>query len=168
MWRKLLVLAGACCLSFMLSAQNKSSNKKQPYTDIFETLSKTPANSGKVVIKQDPKMKSLMKKKLSVNDEKTYVTFSGYRVQVYMGNLPKKSKTEALEREKKIKDKYPDVTSYLTFSSPFWKLRLGDFRVQTDAMVFAQKLLADFPEMTGEVFVVDDVARDTRLEKPSK
>lgn len=161
------MLAGACCLSLTLSAQNKASNKK-PYTDIFETLSQTPANSGKVTIKQDPKMKSLMKKKLSANDEKTYVTFSGYRVQVYMGNLPKKSKVEALEREKKIKEKYPDVTSYLTFSSPFWKLRLGDFRVQTDAMVFAQKILTDFPDMNGEVFVVDDVARDTRLEKSGK
>lgn len=165
MWHKFLLLTAACGLSLSLCAQSaKPSNKKQ-YTDVFETLAKTPAGGGKVVIKQDPKMKSLMRKKLALNDEKAYVTFSGYRVQVYMGNLPKKSKVEAMEREKKIKTKYPDVTSYLTFSSPFWKLRLGDFRVQTEAMVFAQNILSEFPEMTGEVFVVDDVARDVRLEK---
>ncbi len=165
MWHKFLLLTAACGLCLSLCAQSAKSSNKKPYTDVFETLSKTPAGGGKVVIKQDPKMKSLMRKKLALNDEKAYVTFSGYRVQVYMGNLPKKSKVEAMEREKKIKAKYPDVTSYLTFSSPFWKLRLGDFRVQTEAMVFAQNILSEFPEMTGEVFVVDDIARDVRLEK---
>lgn len=164
MWHKILLFAGLFCISLSsMGAQNAKPSKKA-YTDMFENLSKTPANSGKVVIKQDPKLKVLLNDKISANDDKAFATFSGYRVQVYMGNLPRKSKVEALEREKKIKEKYPDVSSYLMFSSPFWKLRLGDFRIQTDAMVFAQKLLTDFPEMQGEVVVVDDVTRDTRFE----
>lgn len=164
MWYKLLILTTFCFWGISAQAQSNKSAGKKPNVDIFETLSKTPENGGKVVVKQDPKMKSLLKGKVAANDDKAFVTFSGYRVQVYMGNLPKKSKVEALEREKKIKEKYEGVTSYLTFASPFWKLRLGDFRLQTDAMVFAQSILSDFPEMSGEVVVVDDVIRDTRLE----
>lgn len=162
MWYKFLILISVCLWGASASAQTKIAGK--PYTDVFETLAKQPENGGKVVVKQDAKMKALLKGKISANNDKAFVTFSGYRVQVYMGNLPKKSKVEALEREKKIKDKYEGVSSYLTFASPFWKLRIGDFRQQTEAMVFAQKILSDFPEMTGEVVVVDDVIRDTRLE----
>ncbi len=163
MWYKFLLLISVCLWGASASAQTTKTVGK-PYTDVFETLAKQPENGGKVVVKQDAKMKALLKEKISANNDKAFVTFSGYRVQVYMGNLPKKSKVEALEREKKIKDKYEGVSSYLTFASPFWKLRIGDFRQQTEAMVFAQKILSDFPEMTGEVVVVDDVIRDTRLE----
>lgn len=164
MWQRILILLGVSLLSLSVSAQNAKSSGKKAYTDVFETLSKKPENGGTVVVKQDPKMKSLFNQKVSANDGKAFVTFSGYRVQVYMGNLPKQSKVEAMEREKKIKEKYEGVNSYLTFASPFWKLRVGDFRQQTEAMVFAQKILTDFPEMNGEVVVVDDVIRDTRLE----
>ncbi len=164
MWYKFLILITLCLGTVTAQAQTAKSAGKKPYVDVFESLSKNSGNNGKVVVKQDAKLKSLLNTKVSANDDKAYVTFSGYRVQVYMGNLPKTSKLEALEREKKIKNKYEDVSSYLTFASPFWKLRFGDFRLQTDAMVFAQKILSDFPEMMGEVVVVDDVIRDTRLE----
>lgn len=164
MWQKFLILISAAMMTLSAGAQSAKPVAKKPYVDVFETLSKKTDNGGKVVVKQDPKMKALLKEKISANNDKAYVTFSGYRVQVYMGNLPKKSKVEAMEREKKIKEKYEGVSSYLTFASPFWKLRCGDFRQQTDAMVFAQKVLSDFPEMAGEVVVVDDVIRDVRFE----
>jgi hypothetical protein len=92
--------------------------------------------------------------------------FTGYRIQVYMGNNQKKSKSEALKREEMIKEKYPDLPAYLSFVSPFWRLRIGDFRTHTEALVSMRELLTDFPELKGQVYVVkDDETRDLLLEE---
>ena len=89
----------------------KSTNEE----DIFESLSKKTEGQGTVVIRQDAKMRVLMDKKISETEDKQYITYLGYRVQVYMGNNQKKSKSDAQEREKKIKEKYPELSSYLSF-----------------------------------------------------
>ena len=149
-----------------LMAQSSSKMKKTNEEDIFDALAKKTSLQGKVTVTQDPKMSVLLDKKIAENEDKQYITFLGYRVQVYMGNNQKKSKDEALAREKKILDKYPELTSYLSFASPFWKLRVGDFRTHTDALVLCKQLLADFPEMSGEIYIVrDDETRDLTLEK---
>lgn len=150
--------------SMSLFAQTKPA-KQTNKEDIFEVLSVTKAGQGNVRISQNPNMLVLMDKKIAENEEKQHITFLGYRVQVYMGNNQKKSKTDAMEREKKIKEKYPELTSYLSFASPFWKLRVGDFRTQTDALVLTKQLKSDFPEFAGEIYIVrDEETRDLSLE----
>jgi len=157
-----LVIASFVCVASYSQAKGPKQTNEE---DIFECLSKKNIGEGNVVIVQDPKMNVLMDKKIAENEDKQYITFLGYRVQVYMGNNQKLSKTAAMEREKKIKAKYPELTSYLTFSSPFWKLRVGDFRTHTDALVFSKQLLAEFPEMQGDVCIVrDEETRDMSLE----
>lgn len=160
------VISMATSVSMTMAQTTTKTLKKTNEEDIFDALAKKNSWQGKVVVNQDPKMSVLLDKKIAENEDKQYITFLGYRVQVYMGNNQKKSKTEALEREKKILEKYPELTSYLSFASPFWKLRVGDFRTHTDALVLCKQLLAAFPEMSGEIYIVrDDETRDLTLEK---
>ncbi len=166
MVRKLFFSIIISFVSFAAFSQTTKIVKHTNEEDIFESLTKKEIGKGSVSISQDPKMSVLLDKKIAENEEKQYVTYLGYRVQVYMGNNQKQSKSIALEREKKIKDKYPELSSYLTFSSPFWKLRVGDFRTHTDALVLLKQLVSDYPELTGDICIVrDEETRDLSLEE---
>lgn len=145
----------------------KNQSKKVETVDIFDELKRQGVTGqGKVLINQNAKLQILLDKKITEAEEKPFITFVGYRIQVYMGNNQKKSKTEALKREEMIKEKYPDLPAYLSFVSPFWRLRVGDFRTHTDALVGMRALLTDFPELKGQIYVVkDDETRDLLLEE---
>jgi len=41
--------------------------------------------------------------------------------------------------------KYPDVGTYLTFKTPNYKVRIGDFRTKLDAQRFLNEIIADYP-----------------------
>ena len=125
-------------------------------SNIQTELSATRAGEGKVQVVQEACVTSLMNKKKSEWENKTQLTFNGYRVQVYMGNRQRTSKTEAESRENRIKAKFPEYNTYISFSSPFWKLRVGDFRYHADALVFAQKLKSAFFDMSEDIYVVRD------------
>jgi hypothetical protein len=134
--------------------------------DILETLEKKTGGEGNVTIHQDPRMTILLDKKVESTENKKNIYVSGYRIQVYLGNNHKKSKDEAFEREKGVKDKFPDLNTYVTYTSPFWRLRVGDFRNHADALVVAKQLRSAFPEISKEISVVrDDEVRDHELEK---
>jgi hypothetical protein len=138
----------------------------QKHPDIFETLSQKAEGQGSVTIHQNAGMNVLFDKKNTENEGKKHIYISGYRVQVYMENSQKQSKAGAFEREKYIREKFPDLATYVTFTSPFWRLRVGDFRTHTDAMVLLKSLKTEFPDMSAEMSIVrDDEVRDTELEK---
>ena len=63
----------------------------------------------------------------------------GYRVQVYAG--PKASgKQVALKYEKKIKEAFPGISTYVRFVQPRWTCRVGDFRTRADAQRFLESV----------------------------
>lgn len=174
----LLLSVGGLSVLCPASAQSKNAKTTKSVTantqkvvnqDVFETLSKKEVGQGSVYISQHPNMKVLLDKKLKETETKSNVVISGFRVQIYMGNKQKLSKTEAFEREKLVKEKYKDLTSYVTFVSPFWRLRVGDFRNYADALVLASSLKNDFPDFASEIYVIkDDEVRDVELEKEMK
>lgn len=129
------------------------------------TSDKTPGH-GKVTINQNVQMVNQMKKIAAKKSKDLHIFYSGYRVQVYMGNNQKLSKLETKARETKLKEKYKDIACYTTFSAPFWKLRVGDFRTFTDALVFAQTIKNDFPSYAADISIVkDEETRDIAKEK---
>lgn len=156
---------GLTILLTMLALAMSAQSQKAKHEDIFKDLAKTQPGYGTVKLQQNPKVNLLVNRKIKENEVKKYITFSGYRIQVYMDNNQKKSKDEAYAREKKLKEKYEDLTTYISFSSPFWKLRVGDYRTHADALVMAKKLREDFPELSSEILIVkDEEVRDVNLE----
>lgn len=124
--------------------------------NIFNDLRATKDGQGTVTVSQSYDIKRLLDKKQEAWANKKQLTYAGYRVQVYMGNHQKQSKDDATEREKSIKEKHPELSTYLTFSSPFWKLRVGDFRTFADALVLANTLKSEFYKWTGDIYIVRD------------
>ena len=110
---------------------------------------------GVVVLHQDSIMGSLLVKKEST-DKNNAVTAVGYRVQVYSNNNARKAKSEAFELEEKLKEIFPDVKCYVSYSAPFWKVRLGDFSNYAEAVVFSKKVKKELPKLAGEIIVTKE------------
>lgn len=80
----------------------------------------------------------------------------GYRVQVYADNNVRSAKVEARKRERALGQAFPDYGTYVSYASPYWRLRVGDFRSQYDAEKAAAEIRKAFPHYAREVRVVRD------------
>ena len=66
----------------------------------------------------------------------------------------RKSKDEAFRKEKEIKELFPDVSTYVTYNAPFWRLRIGDFRSHEEAYHMQRLLMDAFPAYRKEMYIV--------------
>lgn len=125
--------------------------------NIFEKLAiPDSVTHATVKVHQDKRVESLVVGKRYINYSHEDRIISGYRVQVFSSNIQRTAKTDAFRIEKKIKEEFPDQTVYVTYPSPFWKVRVGDFRSQSQALAFRNKLIETFPNMRSEVYIVKE------------
>ena len=120
-------------------------------TSIIEELEKDQFGEGKVRVYQDPHLSHL----LGSNSSNTnIIRVPGYRVQVFSGNSQRISKDEALRKQSQVRGFDDDLTTYISYKSPFWRLRVGDFRSYEEAFLFMKQLAKEFPSFGREMNVV--------------
>jgi hypothetical protein len=90
---------------------------------------------------------------------KTYLVTRGFRIQVYSGNNQRTSKGEAMERQSKIKELYPDVETYVIYNAPFWILQVGNYRSVEEASHLHRSLRETFLQVKNEIKIVEDDIR---------
>ena len=135
-----------------LSAQQNPDSKRN---NIFEALSSADSTTHATVkIHQDKRIEPLLANKKHSNNSQDQVTSNGYRVQVFSSNVQRTAKNEAFKIERQIRETFPDQTVYVNYSSPFWKVRVGDFTSQYQAQQFRTKLIEAFPVMRSEIYIV--------------
>ena len=83
------------------------------------------------------------------------VEIDGFRVQVYSSNQQQTAKAEALELEGRLKEKI-NQTIYVLYLTPFWKVRIGDFRTYDEAKEYKKEFVQLFPDMVGDTYIVRD------------
>ena len=113
------------------------------------------AEEGVVILHQDSIMETLLVKK-EVADKNVAITAVGYRVQVYSNNNARKAKADAFELEEKLVELFPDVKCYVSYSAPFWKVRLGDFSNYAEAVIFSKKVKSTLPKLANEIIVIKE------------
>lgn len=92
-----------------------------------------------------------------INDvHREVVTIQGYRVQVFSSNRYQTAKAEAFEMEKRVQQSGLDVTTYVLYNPPFWKVRLGDFKTQEEALMLKDEVVSRLPDLQGDTYVVRD------------
>jgi hypothetical protein len=109
------------------------------------------AQKGSIKIIEGDGISALVEKHVFLNTKQKTI---GWRIQIFFdsGN---NSKSKAYARKGVFMAMYPDMSVYLMFQSPYYKVRVGDFRTRMDAEGFKQKLLGEFPD----AFVVKDEIR---------
>lgn len=80
----------------------------------------------------------------------------GYRVQVFSDNNQRTAKNEARSKSRSIGSRFPKYRTYVSYTSPYWRLRVGDFRTRQEATAAADELREAFPSYSKEIRVVRD------------
>jgi hypothetical protein len=100
-------------------------------------------------IVRDQRVDLLVSKHIQVNQ--ALKTVDGFRIQLFSdsGNNSKMKAQGVLDE---FTGKYPQVGGYLSFKSPNYRVRVGDFRTRLDAQRFLNELQADYPN----AFIITD------------
>lgn len=133
---RLLVVVMTLCISMGTWAQNILDS--MPYA----------------VVHQDTAITMLLESK-NGGAEAHEVEIDGYRVQVYSSNRQQVAKAEAMTLEQRLHQSL-DVSVYVQYMPPFWKVRLGDFVSYEQAQEYKEKVIGIFPEIQGDTYVVRD------------
>ena len=83
----------------------------------------------------------------------------GYRIQVFSDNNARTAEREAHSRAAAISESFPQWGTYITYDSPYWRLRVGDFQTYEDATDAVMELKNAFPAYRRELRVVRDRIR---------
>ena len=99
-------------------------------------------SAGSVEIDQDDKIAQLADqyRKMSLNNPE----FDGYRVQIFF-DAGSSSKNKAANVKTEFETMYPGIKSYLSYKEPYYRIRVGDFRVLTEAVGFQKMIASDYP-----------------------
>ena len=120
------------------------------HPQLFAQRYMTQSNAdSSIIISKDSRIDELINKQKEINIQKQ--TIPGYRIQVYFGV----NRQKASEVKTEFNGKHPEVNSYLTYSQPNFKVRVGDFRTRLEA----QKFLKDIQGVYGTSFIVSDDIR---------
>lgn len=77
---------------------------------------------------------------------------NGYRIQIYFDS-GRTARESANETKAKFLSFFPDIEAHILYQSPFYKVRVGDFRTENEALKFSKKILRRFPQ----AYIVPDI-----------
>lgn len=80
----------------------------------------------------------------------------GYRVLVFDDNNPSTAKQQAQNRRNQIAARFPEFTVYVQFNSPYWRVKVGDFRSRSDAENALAVIRQAFPGLSSQLRIVRD------------
>jgi len=103
---------------------------------------------GHIAIVQDPRIDTILEKHIEMNEalllNADNYAIDGCRIQIFeeSGN---KSSTRAREVMSELSSEYPEVSVYLSWQAPNFKVRVGDFRTRMEAEGFLKKIKRNYP-----------------------
>lgn len=116
----------------------------------------TPA----VIVHKDPRVELLVKKQIQINEETSREARrigKGYRLLVINTN----NRDEAVDAKTKVYTFFPELKSYLIYQSPYFKLKVGNFKDRKEAEEYRERLQKYFPR---GVFIMNDTI-ELKLDK---
>lgn len=116
-------------------------------------LEKDSLTGAFVIIHQDSLLELLINTPRTNKENNNY---KGFRVQLFSSNTAKIAKERAFAIEKRVLQKHPDLTIYVSYNAPFWKVRVGDCTTYNAATKLRQYLVNEFPDLQTEIYIVPD------------
>jgi hypothetical protein len=116
------------------------------FFSIFLTQFALAQEKGKVVVIKDPQIDSLISKRLALSragSNRNTVTSLGFRVQIFSGL----ERDEAYAEQNRFRSLFPGVSSYVSYTQPNYRVRVGDFRTKLEAQKFVNDLKRQYPSV---------------------
>jgi hypothetical protein len=111
-------------------------------TDIFRELQQTKPGQGRLHIVQRQNIAYMVNSHI-VNAHKRNWIY-GYRIRIYSDSGPQARK-KGEETLAQFIGRFDEVESYFTFDYPFYRVYVGDFRSQSEALRFLKKVEPYYP-----------------------
>ena len=117
-----------------------------------DTSWKKAVDSNSVVIHKDSRIDLLVKKQADINELTTREARrigKGYRLMIINTN----KRDEAIAAKTKVYTYFPELKAYLLYQSPYFKLKVGNFKDRKDAESYQKRLNIYFPK---GVYIMND------------
>lgn len=114
-------------------------------------------DTSSVVVHKDPRLDVLLKKQGDINaaiKKANARTARGYRLLVINTN----KRDEAIAAKTKVYTSFPELKAYLVYQSPYFKLKVGNFKTRDEAIQYQKSLGFYFPK---GVFIIPDTIEIT-------
>ncbi|MFM7359099.1 MAG: SPOR domain-containing protein [Sediminibacterium sp.] len=119
----------------------------------FLLITTTASANDTIIIHQDARLEVLTQKQRIINRKQGMMAgsglYRGYRIQVISTN----QRDQAFRVKADLLIKFPEHKSYITYQSPNFKVRIGNFIKKEDAELLKSQLNKIF---TGGVYIVED------------
>lgn len=125
------------------------------FTSSFLLAQKSSADTGKIELVQEYKVKELVSKHIEVNSK---APIKGYRIKIHFGS----DKNKAKEIKAKFISKFPEIAAYEKYDQPNFNIRVGDFRTKLEAYKALKEIQVEFP---SSFLVQDEIEMPKLLEK---
>ena len=120
---------------------------------LFFSVAMGQSKKGSLEIVKDPMIDLLQESRLifmrspveSVVKEKTGTkgTALGFRIQIYSGP----NRNEAYAAQSRFQQQYNDISTYVSYTQPNYRVKVGDFRSRSEAQAFMREVRKTFPTL---------------------
>lgn len=154
---EIVLLTLFSAISFHAGAQNQRK-------EIIDDLHAVKTGQGRVAVFEDESVKDILGRSMAPprtvyatrDGSVQYVKMRGFKIQAFSGNNQRTSKNEAYYKQGLINTSFPGQETVVTFDSPFWRLRVGNFKTREDASEILNDMRKVFPAFGREMYIVVD------------
>lgn len=152
-------------LLVVFSSQILCAQKKQ--SPIVMELNTAKSGQGNVKVYQDEAIQDVVALRADsmsydggkdISSATEYVKVRGFKIQVFSGNNQSRSKNEAFSKKVQVEEAFPELETDVTFNSPFWRLRVGNFVSKEEAQAVLAEMKRKLPSFR-EMYVVSDIVK---------
>ena len=104
---------------------------------------------GNVVINKSASVDKAFEKYLNNNSSKK---LNGFRIRIFFDNK-QTARVQSEEVEKLFIETFPQYSVYRTYTNPYFKVAVGDFRIKSEATKVLVKIQRQFPK----AFIIKDM-----------
>ncbi len=111
-------------------------------------------SSANVVVNKDPRIDMLVNKQIEINEITTRNSrrsAAGYRILIISSN----DRNKVIDAKTKMYREFPELKAYMMYQSPFFRLKVGNFRERIDAEEYLSSIQRIYP--TGVYIVTDTI-----------
>ncbi len=118
--------------------------------EIFYRLNHKAYNQGQVRIYQDSSILNFLDYHIQAQEKLDGIR--GYRISIFR-DTGQDARKNCMAVRSRFKNKYDSIPCHETFVYPYYKLYIGDFRTESEALRFLKIIERDFPD----AFIVRDI-----------
>jgi len=128
-------------------------------TSIAQTMTSGNGDTGNtVVIHMDSRLAAITAKRHKNSPTGTISPGQGFRVQIYNGY----DRKAAISTKVDFMRRYPSIPTYMTYISPQFRVKVGDFKTRVDAQKLNHELIQFYnPTMiVPDIIVINSIEED--------